>query len=179
MSKADVQYQMIEAEFNKLLMCKRGKLRTEEVTRTDVYRRERAKFPRPEFSLDEREKIYIANRKALLKKLKYRNSRELARISRGGYSSDELIPNQNLFTQASLDEYNKELKKLYVHPGTPAWEAKRKEFKDKIVAVENEIAAREVAMEAEFSQKKIELISGVTPIEKFSDVLNELDNTDY
>lgn len=171
MGQADIQYDAIKQEFNKLMMCKNGTLWTELNGRRKVIRSEIDL--EPILLLKDRQDLFKKNRKKLLRNLKLKPSDQLAHLtSQSGITIE-------LYTRDSMRSYKKAVKKLFTHPDHKAWEDRREDRKKRRVMMREEITHRIAYMEAEFKEAKMGLITGSIPISQFVETLDTLEAREY
>lgn len=172
MSKTDRALDMVVGEFDKIAMCKRGTLDTEENKREgDLWK---TKQQSPYYTKKERAKVISANRKKLQNILKLKKSHDLAatrNLHTGSWHS--------VFTEASVDEWRNFMKDILVHPDAEAVEIHNESVRTKIRVLEEEIKARMAWLDDDLKEIKMGFITGKYPLSEFTEHLADFEAREY
>ncbi len=154
---------LVSGEFNRLAMCKRGTLETENNQRVQDLRKQIKEVPYTDN--EDCKVIYKKNRKSLLKLLKFRNSDQI--FNMGSRTME-------IYTTESREKYEDTVKKLYKHKDFDEVVKHNDAIRYRITMLREEMSARNAFLDAEVKDLNLKFITGAiemvnlsSEIEKF------------
>ena len=161
---------VVIGELDKLAMCKRGTIATEEKARMVLVEKEFYPGKRPYLSKKELKKNFKKNKEELFALLVFMPPK--------GFCSD-YRENDEFFTEESIEKFDERWKELSIPPQLAEWKEKKQTLAEQNKKLMLESNARVSVLDADFQSAKMNFISGKVSLKDFEGVFNKLEQKEW